>query len=236
MVIVIDMIVAFFIILIPFTFSEVKITKVVQNWNYLINIFKVIKEKIITNKKLFLLILLWGLFYWFYNSALRLYQPYFVAINIPLFWFGIILASFQIFSAFSGKYSYKVEHRLGAKKSIFLIVLLIGWSFILMSLWYWIGILWLVFAYINQFTRWFHKIAFSDYINKLTTSDIRATTISIHSLAWRWFYALIIPFVGMIVDGSSIFIALFFTWLATMVVCTPFLLAFSKAESRKQKI
>jgi len=230
MVIVVDTIIAFFIILIPFTFSEVQTTQKPEKWNYLIWIYKVIRENIWQKKNLLILIIIGWLFYGFYNSALRLYQPYFIAIDIPVFRFGIIFASFQVFTAFAGKYSYKIEQRLGVRKSIFLMIFLIWSSFLLMASGYWIGIFGLIFAYIGYFVRGFHSVTFSDYINRQTTSDIRATTLSVHSLSKRLIYAIIIPFIGMIVDWSDVFIALFVVWVATFVVCIPFAIWFVRIE------
>lgn len=46
------------------------------------------------------------------------------------------------------------------------------------------------FAFIQQFVRGFSKPVITDYINKLVSSDIRATVLSAQNLVGRLFYAV----------------------------------------------
>jgi len=56
------------------------------------------------------------------------------------------------------------------------------------------------FCFIQQFVRGFKNAVVTDYINKLTTSDIRATVLSAQSFIGRLIYAIIIPFIGWVAD------------------------------------
>lgn len=60
------------------------------------------------------------------------------------------------------------------------------------------------FSFLHQFVRGFKGVIVADYFNKLTTSDIRATVLSIESFVSRLIYALILPVIGWMIDLYSI--------------------------------
>ena len=56
-----------------------------------------------------------------------------------------------------------------------------------------------------------------DYVNRMTTSDIRATVLSVRSLIIRGLFVLVGPFFGYMTDGYGIscaFVILGITFLA----------------------
>jgi len=60
------------------------------------------------------------------NTIFLFYQPYFKAVNLQFELYGIIIAIFSIFTAFTALYAHKIEKKLGIKGSlIFIPVLLI---------------------------------------------------------------------------------------------------------------
>lgn len=84
------------------------------------------------------------------------------------------------------------------------------------------------FAFIQQFVRGFSKIVFTDYINKLTSSEIRATVLSAQSLLARLFYALIAPIIGWVVDIYSLTQALLVLGITSLVCGVAVLVVMSK--------
>ena len=54
-------------------------------------------------------------------------------------------------------------------------------------------------------------------MNKLTTSDIRATVLSVQSLVQRLLYALLIPFIGWIADVYSLLQAFTMAGIVTLI-------------------
>jgi MFS family permease len=195
-------------------------TKIIKKW-YVKQLMMIIKKSIVENKKLRYLLIWSGLIYWLNNIALWFYQPYFELSWISIVYFGVIFASFQVFAGISGKYAYKIEKLLWERKSVILLLMLLWISYILM--WKFIFALWFLFAFLQQFVRWFSKVVFTDYINKLIDSENRATILSIQSMMSRLSYAVVIPFVGYIADIYSISNALLISWISVFVIWAIFI-------------
>ncbi|MFH1509424.1 MAG: MFS transporter [bacterium] len=194
----------FQILLIPIAFSlyEPVRTKLVIKEGYTKELVNILKEIFLHSKKLKWLIIYAGIIFGFNQAVLWFYQPYVKETGVDIIYFGVIFASFQIVAAISSKLTYKLEKKLGARYSLVMLPFLIGISYLLMG-----NIIWLFsfsFAFIQQFVRAFAKTVLTDYINKLTTSDRRATVLSIHGLINSITYALIIPFAGYFADIYSI--------------------------------
>ncbi len=49
----------------------------------------------------------------------------------------------------------------------------------------------------------------NDYVNRVVSSDIRATVLSIQALSWRAVFALLGPLIGWMSDVYSLSFALF---------------------------
>ena len=144
-----------------------------------------------------------------------MYQPYFKIIWLDIVYFGFVFASFQIVAAFSSKYSHKIEEKLGEKYSLSMLIILVSISYFLMS--NFIYLFSFSFCFIQQFIRWFKSTIITDYINKLTTSNMRATILSLESFISRLFYALIIPIIGYIADIYTLVQALSVLWITTLI-------------------
>ncbi|MBS3137241.1 MFS transporter [Candidatus Woesearchaeota archaeon] len=184
--------------------------------NHLRKLIKILKYSLINNIKMRWLIIFSAIIYAVNSAGLWLYQPYFKLTGIDIAYFGIIFASFQIVSAISSKYAHKIENKLGMKTSLIILIPIIFIGYLLTS-----KIIFLfsfVFIYFFQFVRAFSDPIFSDYINKLTTSDIRATVLSVQSLARRLLYAILIPFIGWIADVYSLVQAFAVAGIVTAVI------------------
>ncbi len=203
-------------VFIAFSMKEAKRhRKIIKKW-YLRQMLIIVKEALIDNHKLRYLLIWAGLIYGLNNIALWFYQPYFELAWLDIIYFGIIFAAFQIFAGISGKYAHRIERLLWEKKSIVLLLILLGISYILM--WKFVFAFGFLFAFLQQFVRWFSKIIFNDYINKLIDSENRATILSIQSMLSRLCYAIVIPFVGYIADIYSISHALLISWISVFVI------------------
>ena len=207
----------FFIILIPLalSFQEPQRHKLIFEENYFKKILKIISSVLLKNNQLKWLIIYSSIIYAFNQSALWLYQPYFKLTGLNIIYFGIVFASFQIIAAFSSKYAHKIEKRLGKKYSLTMLIFLVAGSYLLMS--NFIFLFSFSFCFIQQFVRSFKNIIFTDYINQLTTSDIRATILSVESFFSRLLYALIIPIFGWLADIYSLQQALSIIGLTALI-------------------
>ena len=207
----------FYLLLIPISLSfyEPKRHKFIIEKNHLHKLSKIFKFSLMKNIKLRWLIIFSGVIYALNSAGLWLYQPYFKLSGVDIAYFGIIFASFQIVAAISSKYSYVIENKIGAKLSLIILVPIIFVGYLLTS-----KVVFLfsfVFIFFFQFVRGFSEPIFSNYVNKLTTSDIRATVLSIESLVGRLLYALLIPFIGWIADIYSILQAFTIAGITTVI-------------------
>jgi len=220
----------FFALMIPVAVSmvEPKRKKLIIKDNYLKKLFEVIKEytlkKSDKSKKLRWIIVYSAIIYAFNQSVLWLYQPYFELTGIDVIYFGIVFASFQIVTAVTSKYAHKLEKYLGEKYSFIMLIFLVAVSFLLMS--NFIFLFSFSFCFIQQFVRGFKNIIVSDYINKLVSSDIRATILSVESFFGRLLYAIIVPIFGWIADVYSLTQALAMMGIIALFFGVLFLISF----------
>lgn len=207
----------FFALSIPIAISmqEPKRHKPIFKKGYIYDLLKIIKDLIIDNKKVKWIIIYSAVIIGFNQAALWLYQPYFKLTGLDISYFGIVFAAFQIVAAISSKYAHKIEKKLGQKTSLVMLAILVSASYFLMH--NFIYLFSFSFAFIQQFVRGFSKIVFTDYINKSTSSEIRATVLSAQSLLARLFYALIIPIIGWVVDIYSLVQALWVLGITSLV-------------------
>jgi len=208
----------FYLLLFPIALSikEPKRKEVIKKAGIkdIINILKVIYS----NPKLKWFLVYSGIVYGFNSASLWLYQPYLQLIGLDIIYFGFVFASFQIIAALASKYSHKIEGYLGQKYSLIILIFLITISYFLMS--NFIFLFSFSFAFIQQFVRGFYRVVMTDYVNKLASSDIRATVLSAQNMAGRLFYAAIIPIVGYIVDAYSLLQAITVLGITTLVTGT----------------
>jgi MFS family permease len=216
------------LLLIPLSlsFEEPQRHKMIFSNNYLFNLIGVLKKTIIKNAKLRWLFIYSSVIVGFSRISYFLYQPYFKLSGLDVAWFGIVFAGFNIISALSSKYSHLLEKKIGRKYSLILLIFLIGASYLLMS--HFIFLLSFSFAFLIQFVKGFSSVVISDYVNKLTDSSVRATILSVKSLIERMFYALIIPFIGWIIDIYSLKQALALSGLFILVCGSIILLLLGK--------
>ena len=172
--------------------------KLVIKKGYTKELLIILKNTFLHNKKLRWIIIYSGIVYAFNQAALWLYQPYFKLSGLDIVWFGFVFSSFQLVAAFTSKYAHKLEEKLGQKYSLAMLILLVALSYFLMS--NFVFLFSFSFCFIQQFVRGFKNAVVTDYINQLTSSDIRATVLSAQSFIGRLIYAIIIPFIGWVAD------------------------------------
>ena len=66
----------------------------------------------------------------------------------------------------------------------------------------------MVFLLLFYFVRGVNNPIIQDYVNRLITSDMRATVLSVKNLVGRILFAIIGPFIGWITDVYSLQVAL----------------------------
>ena len=171
------------------------------------SIFKVLKFAMIDNKKLKWLII--------YSSAMGVAtlsiawfaQPFFKQVNIPLAYFGILWAGLNFSAGFTSLNSHKFNQNKEKGKMLFYLalamigaLLFVGFNMTLFGLFFILSI-YLLRGIVTPILR--HAI------NENTTSNKRATVLSIRSFIIRISFAIFAPVLGFLADDYSLSISFY---------------------------
>jgi hypothetical protein len=148
-------------------------------------------------------------------------QPFFIAIDLPLVLFGIFWALLNFSSGISSYNSHYFSNKFNYKSLIYFSVImslsffLLGFSIISYGLF---------FIFIIYFLRGIVTPILRNEINKITSSNIRATVLSVRSFIIRVSFAILAPVLGFIAEHNSLSITFYF--LAIVVGFSTLLSAF----------
>jgi hypothetical protein len=149
-------------------------------------------------------------------------QPYFEFVELPLSLFGIMWTLLNLTVGFAAMLAYRVEQKLGARLTVLLLVTLIPAGYLALghfsSIW---AISVLFFFYV---VRGIATPVLKDYIHRLTSSEVRATVLSVRNFIIRICFVLVGPAMGYFTDQTSLQTAL--TLGGTVFLGTGLLLAF----------
>lgn len=212
---------------IAFTFREPERHKPVFEEGYFQDIVAVLKE-VMQQVQLRWLILYAAMVYTMYQAGFWLYQPYFKATGLDIVYFGAVFAAMQVVAGLSSKYASEIEDVLGRRTSLLILPVVTAVAYLL--LWRFAVVLAFLFTYLHQFVRGFSKTVFSDYINQLAGSDVRATVLSVNSMAGRLLYAAVIPGIGWFTDVYSVEQAMLVLAGTTVVVAAVFIALLWRAD------
>ena len=149
------------------------------------------------------------------NMMLSMSSAYFAQISIPVSLIGILAFASSMITALSYRKAHALEERIGEKKSLMIIQLLLISGVLLSSLMIpYVGFLfYLLFAVVNGFS----PVVTRDYFNKHVKTSHRATMISIRRLFENVGVFLFFPILGQITKTYSMQTA-FLTLLSALTV------------------
>ena len=125
-------------------------------------------------------------------------QPFLIEIETPLFYYGIIWAGLNIITGITSYYSYLFKN----KNLLIYISFIMVISFILLG--YNISMYGLIFIVFIYLIRGIITPTLRNLININSTSERRATVLSLRSFIIRISFAIIAPILGYITDYSDI--------------------------------
>ncbi|MCK4880408.1 MAG: MFS transporter [Bacteroidales bacterium] len=129
-------------------------------------------------------------------------QPFFEYTNIDIAWFGILWTTLNLTVAITSYTAHRLEKKLGQKRSIMIIALLIPLGYLALSRFHISGGLFVL--YLFYLVRGYATPVLKDYINRITASHIRATVLSVRNFIIRLFFALTGPLLGWVKDIYSL--------------------------------
>jgi len=205
-----------------FSFIEPSIGKVQKQENMFATFWHQLRESIEVlkiSKKLGFLIVVTESFSVFFTTSFFYVQNYLKMNGRSEYRIGIVLAIGAIVSALGAWLAYKLEKKLGYKKTLTMIIGVgVAFLWLLVSGTYSeVAIVGLIMVESIEY------VVMSDYINRLIPSERRATILSMKSMLFSLFMIIIFPLVGYIGDlyslkMSFIFIATLSSIVSVMIV------------------
>ncbi|MBU0506502.1 MFS transporter, partial [bacterium] len=204
--------------IINFTFKEPKRESKTASKNY-ISHMKIATSFVFKHKQLLWLTLLLGGMTGAMQLSHLFFQPYMLEAGLDIKYFGLIYVFFLGTTSLVSAYSHRVERFLGSKLSVVIIPTLLGLSLVLNGLL--VNFVGIAFIFLNQFVFGFTRPVVLNVINKLVTSEKRATVISISGFL-NGVIALFGPVFGYFGDLYSIEIALLLEGIVVLIMGTFF--------------
>ncbi|MCK5066635.1 MAG: MFS transporter [Bacteroidales bacterium] len=129
-------------------------------------------------------------------------QPFFEYSRIDIAWFGILWTTLNLTVAITSYTAHHLEQKLGQRRSIVLIALLIPLGYLALSRFHLPG--GLLILYLFYLVRGYATPVLKDYINRITASHIRATVLSVRNFIIRLLFSLTGPLLGWVKDIYSL--------------------------------
>jgi MFS family permease len=133
-------------------------------------------------------------------------QPYLKSVGLPLVFFGIVWAALQFSVGIFSFYAHKIELFVGRRGTLVSLIVLTAAGYWLLSAFQ--SIWAIAFLLTFYFVRGMGYPVLKDYLNKIITSDIRATVLSVASLVRRLIFSIFGPMIGWVSDFYSLSTAL----------------------------
>ncbi|MDA0709687.1 MAG: MFS transporter [bacterium] len=148
-------------------------------------------------------------------------QPYLQAAEVPLRFFGLSWAILQFSVGIFALLAYRIERVFGRRKSLIALIFLSSAAYLLLSQF---QSLWAVpIVLIFYFVRGINGPVLNDYLNRVVTSDIRATVLSVKSLMGRLMFVIFGPIIGWVHDTYSLGTAFMMAGMTFLVLGVFFL-------------
>jgi MFS family permease len=162
------------------------------------DIFRVIRYAAITNRQLRYNLLISCILGTATLTMAWTYQLYLKDVGFENYAIGMVHALLNLVVGITTLFAYRVEARLLPRRTIWLVSVSITSVFLLLGF---VQTGWAIAALaLFYFSRGIATPVLKYYVNRITTSDIRATVLSLRSLVIRLLFAILAPFYGWLSD------------------------------------
>jgi MFS family permease len=129
-------------------------------------------------------------------------QPYFGQISLPVSMYGVVWALLNLSVGIAAVYAWRFEKRFGPSKTVMVFTLTLFSSYLLLTIMP--GYSGLIILLLFYLARGVATPTLRNYINIITTSDVRATVLSVRNFLIRLIFAVTGPLWGWITDKYSL--------------------------------
>lgn len=134
-------------------------------------------------------------------------QPFFKQVNLPLEGYGVLWAVLNLSVGLAALGAWRFEKKLGPARTVTIFTIVIISGFMLLALFP--GMAALLILVVFYLARGIATPTLRSYINNITTSDVRATVLSVRNFVIRLTFAVLGPFFGYVTDVFGLSTALF---------------------------
>ncbi len=142
-------------------------------------------------------------------------QPYMQEVWLTLAYIGIARAIYNVLTWVFHIIAHKYEARLGIKKTL-LSLIWIRAAWILLA-WFLSNVWWLLCFVVIAFTRACQRTVTEDILHTAVVSKMRATVSSVQSMFFRFWFVILGPVIGRVVDEYSLKTALYIFWVFSLL-------------------
>lgn len=167
-----------------------------------LNILEVVKYSLITNRELRVNILFSSFVGASTLTMAWFVQPWFIEINLPVSLFGILWTLLNLSVGLTALFAYRIEHFFGVKTTVLAFTLFLALGFFGTA--YFQTIFGLAFIFLFYLARGIATPVLKDYINRISSSDVRATILSVRNFVIRIVFAIWGPFYGWYTDRFTL--------------------------------
>lgn len=129
-------------------------------------------------------------------------QPYEEMVGLPLYLFGVTHAVIVFSHAIASRYAHTLERWIDDRLLLLIIAAVTVACFLALGI---ISALWgILFFFIVRVMWGLTSPVISEMLNRMTTSDIRATVLSFRSLGFRLMFAAVSPLLGVAADVFTV--------------------------------
>jgi MFS family permease len=129
-------------------------------------------------------------------------QPYFEFVSLQLSLYGLFWTLLNLTVGLAAMVAYKVERRLGQNKTVIIFAILIPAGYLVLGQ---VQGLWAIsILFIFYVLRGIATPVLKDYIHRHTTSDVRATVLSVRNFIIRLMFVIVGPAMGHITDNKGL--------------------------------
>jgi len=171
------------------------------------NILKIVKKSLLTDYKLKWTIFMSAIIGISTLTMAWFVQPFLKDLKFDVFYISLIWAALNLTVGVVTLFAFKVENFIKQKNTLLLIVagIFLGYFFTAYNY----GKISIIFLFMFYAVRGIATPVLKDYINRITTSDIRATVLSVRNFVIRVGFAIVGPALGWFTDVYTLKISLF---------------------------
>ena len=159
-------------------------------------------------------------------------QPYFKELHFRPQEIGFIWAGLNFLVGIVSFYAYRFERKAGYHGTLAFIVLIIGLSYFFSARF--TPLISLLFIVVFYLARGIATPVFKNFINRNTSSEIRATVLSVRNFVIRLLFAIISPFLGWYSDHFNLSQAISFGGMLFLILSLPLLIPLWKNNPGSQ--